>query len=131
MTENTYKILMVDDDSFLLNMYSLKFGKAGFEVTTVQNGNDALQKFKEGYHPDILLLDIIMPGMSGLDLLEQIRQNKLAPQATVIMLTNQSDSGDIERAKTLGINGYIVKATTIPSEVVQDVLDIHTKNSKK
>lgn len=122
-----YKIFLIDDDTFLLNMYSLKFTKSGFEVNTAQNGTEVLKKLKEGYVPDILLLDIIMPSMDGLDLLTQIRKEKLIPNATVIMLTNQSDTTDIEKAKTLGVNGYIVKATTVPSEVIDDVLEIYNK----
>ncbi len=128
-THPTYKILLVDDDTFLINMYSLKFSKNNFEVNSAQNANDALKKLKDGYLPDIILLDVIMPGMDGLQLLEEIRKQNYAPQATVIMLTNQSDTTDIERAKALGIQGYIVKATTIPSEVIDDVLEIH--NNKK
>ncbi len=120
-----YKVMLVDDDSFLLNMYSLKFTKANCEVNACQTSADALKKLKEGYQPDIIILDIIMPGMDGLQLLEEIRKEKLAPGATVVMLTNQSDTNDIEKAKKLNINGYIVKATTIPSEVIDDVTKIH------
>lgn len=122
-----YKVMLVDDDMFLLNMYSMKFTKSNCEVNACQSSADALKKLKEGYIPDILLLDIIMPGMDGLQLLEEIRKEKLAPNATVIMLTNQSDAGDIERAKKLNMNGYIVKATTIPSEVITEVISIHKK----
>ena len=125
-----YKIFLIDDDSFLLNMYSLKFGKSNFEVNSSQSGAEAITKLKGGYVPDIMLLDIIMPSMDGLELLAEIRNQKLAPNATIIMLTNQSDARDIERAKELGVAGYIVKATTIPSEVISQVLDIHKKNGK-
>jgi CheY-like chemotaxis protein len=130
-TKPTYKIYLIDDDTFLLNMYSVKFTKSGFQVNTSQNYSDVIKQLKEGYVPDIILLDIIMPGMDGLELLAQIRQEHLAPNATVIMLTNQSDPNDIEKAKSLGIDGYIVKATTIPSEVIDDVLEIHNKKIKK
>lgn len=129
MATTPLKILLVDDDAFLLNMYSLKFSKSKFEVNTAQNGNDAIKKIKEGYTPDIMLLDVVMPGMDGLSLLEAIRKEKLVPKATVVMLTNQSDSVEIEKAKSLGIGGYIVKATTIPSEVVDDVIEIHKKHN--
>ncbi len=128
MENQHYKILLVDDDSFLLNMYSLKFTKNGFEVLATQNGREAFEKLKDGFTPDIIMLDIIMPGLDGLALLGEIRKAKLIPNATVIMLTNQSDTAEIEKAKTLGINGYIVKATTIPSEVINQVIEIHQKN---
>jgi CheY-like chemotaxis protein len=130
-TNQKFKILLVDDDLFLLNMYSLKMSKAGFEVNSSQSTADALTKLKEGYVPDIMLLDIIMPGMDGIQLLEEVRKENLAPKATVVMLTNQSDTSDIERAKKSGIDGYIVKATTIPSEVITDVLEIHNKKNNK
>ena len=126
-TQKNLKILIVDDDTFLLNMYSVKFTKNNFEVTTSVNSQDVLEKLKNGYVPDIILLDIVMPGMDGLQLLEKIRKENLLPNATTIMLTNQSDTGDIDRAKSLGINGYIVKATTIPSEVISEVNEIHKK----
>ena len=127
MANPNYKIMLVDDDSFLINMYSMKFGKSGFEVTAATSAADALKKLKEGYVPDIILLDIIMPGMDGLQLLEEIKKENLGSTATKIMLTNQSDAADIEKAKSLGIDGYIVKATTIPSEVITNVLDIYNK----
>ncbi len=122
-----YKILLVDDDSFLLNMYSLKFGKNGFDVTATQSSHEALEKLKAGYLPDIMMLDIIMPGMDGLELLGEIRKQNLAPNATVVMLTNQSDTVDIDKATALNVGGYIVKATTIPSEVINQVIEIYQK----
>lgn len=119
------KVLLVDDDSFLLNMYSLKFDKSGYEVTTASSSQEALNKLKEGgLKPDILILDVIMPGMDGIELLAAVREQHLADQAKCLMLTNQGEPSDIERAKKIGINGYIVKATSIPSEVVKAVDDI-------
>jgi|SRR3989344_4666452 len=127
--ENTkLKILLVDDDRFLLDMYSLKFKKSGIEIDTVASSTAALEKLRTGETYDILILDIIMPTMDGLELLKTIREEKLVPKAAVILLTNQSD--DLEKAKPLGIDGYIIKATTIPSEVVDKVLAVcKNKNS--
>lgn len=130
MAEQSKKILIVDDDTFLLNMYTLKFSKNGFEVTTCQNGTDALKKLQGGYTPDIILLDVIMPGIDGIELLSQIRSAKLVSHATIVMLTNQSDTTDIDKAKSLNVNGYIVKATTIPSEVITEVTRIHQEAHK-
>ncbi|MES2436577.1 MAG: response regulator [Patescibacteria group bacterium] len=123
------KILLIDDDSYLINMYALKFGKSGFDVSSALSSQEALKKLQDGYHPDIILLDIIMPAMDGLELLSEIRKQKLAESTTIIMLTNQSDTSDIEKAKSLGVSGYIVKATTIPSEVISNVQEIY-KNHK-
>lgn len=124
MADTLYKIMIVDDDKFLLGMYELKFRKGGHEVVTQTSAADTLAKLKEGYSPDILLLDIILPGTDGLQLLETIRREKLAPEAVVVMLTNQSGTEEIERAKTLDVAGYLVKATLVPSEVVAEVIKI-------
>lgn len=120
--DHPYKILIVDDDKFLLNMYSIKFQKEKFEVTTAGDGADAIAKLQAGFVPDAVVLDIVMPIMDGLEVLEKMRQDNLAKNAMVLILSNQGQSSDIEKAKKLGIDGYIVKATTIPSEVVAEVL---------
>jgi len=128
--ENTQpKVLIVDDDKFLLNMYSIKFSKNGFLVDSAVSGDEALKKIREGYEPNIILLDIVMPGMDGFDVLEAIKKEGIAQKALVIMLTNQGQLADIEKAKSYGVGGYIIKATTIPSEVVEEVTRIY--NLKK
>ena len=122
------KVLIVDDDKFLLNMYSIKFSKNNYEVNSATSGEEAFTKIKEGYIPDVILLDIVMPGMDGFEVLEKLRTDKIAPNALVIMLTNQGQLSDIDKAKGFGINGYIIKATTIPSEVVEEVTKIYNSN---
>src|SRR3989344_8076978 len=124
MMKTNYSVLLVDDDKFLLDMYRKKFEPQVAEVSVAVGGDDALAKLHEGLKPDILILDIIMPNMDGLELLAQIRKEKLVPEAAVIMLTNESDKAKIEKAKALGVRGYIVKATSIPSEVVDEALNI-------
>ena len=130
-TQKKIKVFIVDDDKFLLGMYSLKFSNNGYEVDTTVGSVAALEKLRAGAKPDILLLDIIMPHMDGLELLKTIRDEKLVPLATVVMLTNQSQSSDIERAKDLKVDGYIVKASTIPSEVMQEVQKIYSEKQAK
>ena len=115
------KILFVDDDKFLLDMYALKFSKAGYEVRTSDSTDGALKMLRESYVPDVMLCDIVMPGIDGLEFISMVRSEKLAPSAVVVMLTNQGTSDDISRAKKMGVDGYIVKATTIPSEVLSTV----------
>ena len=118
------KVLIVDDDQFLLNMYSIKLKKFGFEVDTASGGQEVLNKLRDGATPDVLLLDVVMPSMDGLELLERIRSEKFVPNAAVIILSNQSQPSDIERATSLGIASYIEKASSIPSEVVAEVIKV-------
>ncbi len=119
--ENKKKIFLIDDDTFLLSMYSMKFEKSGFEVKCASDGVQALNMLRQGYKPDILLIDLIMPVMDGFFMYETMKKEGLVNEALSIMLTNQGTVSDINRAKELGINGFIVKATTIPSEVVEEV----------
>lgn len=121
------KILLVDDDKFLINMYAMKFTQEGFIVESCTSGKETLERLRETEKPDVILLDIVMPSMDGIELLSIIRKEKLADDAKIIILSNQSQESDIEKAKSLGIAGYIVKATSIPSEVVTDVEDILSK----
>jgi CheY-like chemotaxis protein len=126
--EKKLKILLTDDDRFLLDMYSLKFKKAGLEIDVSSSSQMALDKIKSNGDYDIILLDIIMPGMDGVELLKNVREEGLAKNSTIIMLTNQAD--DFEKARALEVDGFIVKATTIPSEVVDEVLKIYKNKSK-
>ena len=119
-----YTILIVDDDKFLLDMYRKKFERDGATVDVAVGSDEALSKLRGGAKPEVLVLDVIMPGMDGMELLEVIRKEKLVPDAVVVMLTNESNRAKIEEAKTLGIRGYIVKATSIPSEVVEKIKEM-------
>lgn len=118
------KIIILDDDKFLINMYALKFQTAGVHVDAVETGEELLDRLRADEKADLLLLDIIIPGLSGLDTLEVIRKEKLAKDIKIVMLTNQSDPTEIERAKSLDVDGYIVKAMATPSEVVEQVMKI-------
>lgn len=119
------KILLVDDDKFLLDMYSTKFGEAGFDVTAVSSAQDALGALKGGLVPDICLLDVIMPTMDGFQLLEEMKTKKLCGEnAVCVILSNLGQQEDIDRGMKLGADGYIVKASATPSEVVTKVTDI-------
>ena len=121
------KVLLVDDDQFLLNMYTLKFKNSGFEVETGNTAAAALQKLRDGLVPDMILCDLVMPGVDGLELIKKVKEEALASHSKIVVLTNQGQSADIEKAKSLGVDGYIVKASTIPSEVVEEVKKILAK----
>jgi len=103
----------------------MKFSQEGFEVLTATSGEDALEKLKNPeMNFDILLLDMVMPVMDGFTLLKQAKNQNLLEKMVVIFLTNQGQPEDIKKAEELEVDGYIVKATSIPSEVLAEVKKI-------
>lgn len=122
------KILIVDDDNFLLDMYAFKFSQNNFEVNAASDGALAIEKLTKGLKPDIILTDIIMPGMNGFDVLERINQDNLALNAIKIILSNKNQQADIDRGEKLGVSGYIIKANSTPSEVIEKVNQIFEKS---
>ena len=124
------KILIVDDDSFLLDMYALKFKEGGYDVDTSSSAQEALQKFRGGARPNVLLFDLVMPGLDGFALLKALKDEKLSEGLTLIALSNLSQEEDIKRAKEFDIAGYIVKADMVPSQVIAHVSDIVEKRKK-
>jgi CheY-like chemotaxis protein len=119
-----YRVYLVDDDRFLLDLYAVKFKNAGHEITVFGGGEELLAALrKDGAKaPDAILLDLIMPGIGGFEALETIRKEKLAKGTKIIILSNQGQDSDIERAKQLDADGYIIKASAIPSEVFAETL---------
>lgn len=123
-----YKILIVDDDNFLIDMYALKFSESNFDVHTALGSDLALEQLRAGLVPDIILVDIVMPKMDGFELLQKINEGRLAGGACRIVLSNRGQKSDIERGMELGAAGYIVKASATPSEVITKVLEIVNKH---
>ncbi|HWA32209.1 MAG TPA: response regulator [Candidatus Paceibacterota bacterium] len=121
------KILIVDDDTFLLDMYAFKFSQNDFEVHTAESGLQALEKLRGGLVPDIILLDVLMPEMDGFEMLEKMNEEKMTPNAVRIILSNKSDQADVDRGSKLGIAGYIIKANSTPAEVISQVMSILAK----
>ena len=128
MTKVNLKVFIVDDDKFLLDMYSVKFKEQGLDVEVSETGLDALSKLRNGLKPDVLLLDIVMPGVDGFGILETIRKEKLGGNPALIVLSNQGQEEDIIRAKKLGADDYIVKASAVPSEVLEQVIAVAKKH---
>ena len=118
MKDGKYKILLVDDDKFLVDMYLLKFKQSGFDAEAVLGSIEALEKVREDSSYQIIVIDLIMPVMDGFQLLESIRKEKLAEKSGIVVLSNQGQQSDMDKAKEFGIDGYVIKANTIPSEVV-------------
>jgi DNA-binding response OmpR family regulator len=126
----TYHIYLVDDDKFLLDLYAVKFKHAGHEISVFGSGEDLLAALRkpDAAMPNAILLDLIMPGIGGFGALETIRKEKLAQGVKVIILSNQGQDSDIEKAKRLSVDGYIIKASAIPSEVLAETIHIIEAN---
>lgn len=118
--DNRQVILIVEDDPVLLKMYSEKFSFEGFKVLNAKDGEEALQVSQSGAM-DIVLLDIMLPRMSGTDYLEKLRQMPKGANLPVIALTNLAEEAEKERALKLGVKEYLVKAMQTPEQVVQTV----------
>jgi CheY-like chemotaxis protein len=105
-------------------MYAVKFRAAGHDVTAFQSAEQALDALRANPAPDAMLLDIVMPAIDGFEVLETVRRESLAPTTKIIVLSNQGAETDLERAKSLGAAGYIIKASAIPSEVFSETIKI-------
>jgi len=112
-------------------MYALKFSQNGFEVHTASGGEQALEKLKAGFIPEIILTDIIMPGMDGFEMLKQINEKNLATTSVKVVLSNKGQQSDIEDGIKLGASGYIVKANSTLTEVITQVIKIFEEKNKK
>jgi len=114
------KILIVEDDVFIRDIYQVKFSQEGFEVTVAEDGVKALEKL-ENYIPDIILLDIIMPYMNGMEVLKKIRGNDALKNIPIILLTNISEKESVTEGIEYGVSDYLIKSHFTPSEVVHKV----------
>lgn len=127
MANSDKKILIVDDDEFLLDMYSLKFREAGFRVELAHGGGDALKLLREGLSTDLILLDIVMPDVDGFEFLRIAAKENLKKNTKIIVLSNLGQKEDIEKGIALGAEDYIVKANSTPSEVVKKIQSVLEK----
>lgn len=114
------KILLVEDDTALAAVYRARLELEGFEVNEVHNGEDALSIALE-YKPDLILLDAMMPKISGFDVLDILRNTPETTNMRVIMLTALSQPKDKERAEQLGVDEYLVKSQVVIGDVVDRI----------
>jgi len=125
----TIKILLVEDDTFLVEMYTTKFELEGFEVVAAEDGKKGLEMVTKE-NPDIILLDILMPKMDGFAVLEALKKDKATANIPVILLTNLGQKDDVKRGFEMGADGYLIKAHFMPSEVVEKIKKILKEHQK-
>lgn len=114
------KILLVEDDTALASVYHSRLDLEGFEVREVHNGEEALSVAVE-FRPDLILLDAMMPKISGFDVLDILRNTPDTMNMRVIMLTALSQPKDKERAELLGVDDYLVKSQVVIGDVVERI----------
>lgn len=118
---NTQKtILLVEDDDNLANVYQTRLEAELFRVVRVSNGEDALQAALQA-SPDLILLDVMMPKVSGFDVLDILRNTAETANTKIIMLTALSQDADKERAQSLGVDDYLIKSQVVIADVVDRI----------
>lgn len=121
----TRKILVVEDDALFADIYAARFSEEGFEVLTANNGEDAFQKLKDE-HPDLVLLDLVLPRKTGFEFLEAVRAeaDPAVRDVPVIVVSNLNQESYVRRMETLGVKAYFLKADVVFSAVLEKVREI-------
>ena len=117
MTGPQKRILLVEDDDALASVYQTRLIAEGFDVKRVANGEDALVSALE-YHPDLVVLDVMMPKVSGFEVLDILRNTPETTNVKIVMLTALSQEADKQRAESLGVDDYLVKSQVVIADVI-------------
>lgn len=120
MSDSKTKILIIEDDPFLLSMYVTKLEANGFDVASEENGEKGVDTIRSE-QPHLLLLDILLPGKDGFEILEEMKGDDSIKNIPVILLTNLGQRKDIEKGLELGASDYLIKAHFTPSEVITKI----------
>lgn len=122
MSKGKIKVLVMEDDPFLRNVYEVKLDSEGFDVKIATSGIDGIPIFNE-FKPDIVLLDLIMPGMDGFSVLEELKVKKKT-KTPIVVLSNLGQDEDIKKAKEMGAADFLIKASTQINAVVDKITSI-------
>lgn len=114
------KILIAEDDQYLINSYRVKFSKSGFDVRMAFDGDEVF-KVLENFTPDIILLDLVMPGKDGFTVLSELKRNEKWKKIPVIVTSNLGQPEDMEKAKSLGADDYLVKVQVSLEDIVNKI----------
>jgi DNA-binding response OmpR family regulator len=114
------KVLIVEDDKFLRELLVRKLKTEGLEVSVAIEGKEALKKIREEF-PQLVLLDLILPGLDGFEVLKEMRKNPVMTKIPVIILSNLGQKEEVEKGMRLGANDYLIKAHFTPKEIIDKV----------
>ncbi len=114
------KILLIEDDNFLVEMYKIKFEKEGYKVAMALNGDEGInQAWKE--KPDLILLDLVLPEKDGYEVLEVLKKDEQTKAIPVIILSNLGQNGEVRKGKEKGAEDYLIKSNFTPRQLVDKV----------
>ena len=114
------KVLLVEDEELLIRMYRTKLELENFEVDIAQDGEKGLAKIRE-FKPDLVLLDIVLPKLNGIEVLKRIRAEPELKEIPVVILTNASIGDSVKECLEAGALGYIIKSDSTPEQLVQQI----------
>lgn len=120
MTERRPTVLLMEDDPFMSALLNEGLAKEGLDITLARNGEEAIKQFQQT-KPDVLLIDILLPGKNGLEVLAEIRALAGGADTPALILSNIEEAGYIHEAEKLGVKGYLVKANMQIEEIVAKV----------
>ncbi len=117
------KILLVEDDPFLIDIYMTKLKSEGFDLLSAKDGEEALEKIKKD-KPALIILDIVLPNMDGWQVLKQIKNIKGAEKIKILVLSNLGQKEEVEKGLRLGADKYLIKSNFTPSQVVAELKEL-------
>ena len=112
------KILLIEDDPFLTNMYKTRFQGEGHEVTVASDGETALSLLKQTT-PHLVILDVMLPKLGGFSVLEEMQKSEMLKNVPVVVLSNLADEASIKKAKELGVKEFLTKAQHTPTQILE------------
>lgn len=117
------KILIIEDDKFLRELISQKISKEGYEIAEAVDGEKGIESVKSE-KPDLILLDLILPGIDGFEVLDRIKSDPEAAQIPVIILSNLGQRDDIEKGLKMGATDFLIKAHFTPAEIIEKIKSV-------
>jgi DNA-binding response OmpR family regulator len=123
MADKNKRILIIEDDTMISNMYRMKLTQDGFTVIAAEDGATGLETAKKE-KPDLIMLDVILPALDGFSVLEELKKDSSTKNISVIMLTNLGTDEDVKKGQELGAVDYLVKANFTPSDVSKKVKEV-------
>ena len=114
------KILVIEDDKFLRELISRKLLKEGYDISEAIDGEEGIKKIKEK-KPDLVLLDLILPGIDGFEVLSRMKEDSSSSSTPVIILSNLGQKEDVEKGLKLGAVDYLIKAHFTPGEIIEKI----------